>query len=630
VRLISHTLGGAALVVLVLGLAACGDQPGRAPTQPPGLEVLTATSGVPSRCNTDRVNTLIEAIWGPTLASREVKGKWTQAQQYVKNNDYPSAQAIIIDIADRAVTDFNTNFLYPTETVLNGETLGQAISEMFSAPAPTGPPWPATSADYTYNMFPCANLVPPNDISNAFTAPQSTELGAARVFRAGEAGTLKARNGQVAIRFPASAITESKLVTMVVVPQATLKAANSTCLYNAGLTEYGNCFETRANGTVQGLVGPISYALCSMVSDASAVHARLRLASRSNPTGEVRVFPRDDISDLVSESDCTNAVLAAGPEPGLIDRLAERWPAVGHLALAARRAGELFAVNTAWAWDGVGTTGGKLGSRFVAVDPIVQATASAESDNGSFPAWDGCTTQPCGLSWQALPQGNTWVNTAHSKYVVEPNNDPRLPSSGFGLTAWWFGTATNGNYVGTLASPQGGKSGGTSVAPTSGVLSSPAFLIPATTSALTFAYSYWFDIESVRPSTADQMTVDLVFTDGKQPASVRLNLLNPPVDPTVPTPDKRAPLAFTSALPAYTSLNINQGVNVAPSWQKVSTDQLSCYKGRTAKLQFSFATGDVSFNGFRGLVIDDVTLRVGAWTATNSTGGATCPASPAP
>jgi hypothetical protein len=175
-----------------------------------------------------------------------------------------------------------------------------------------------------------------------------------------------------------------------------------------------------------------------------------------------------------------------------------------------------------------------------------------------------------------------------------------LPAPFAGANALWFGNEggdPSGNYVGTLASPT--ETGGTSTEPHSGVTVSPVFLVPDVPAGLSVQLDFqsWFEIESVNPSRFDVMEVSVHDADANTTAL--LTRLNPASDP-----------AGGNSTTPYTSGGFDQ----PPRWVTVTQD-LTAYKGHHVQLTFSFSTGDVLYNGFRGWVVDDLALRVNSTPA---------------
>ena len=182
------------------------------------------------------------------------------------------------------------------------------------------------------------------------------------------------------------------------------------------------------------------------------------------------------------------------------------------------------------------------------------------------------------------------TNSAYPIYVNLADGDQSggaLPMPFAGSYAFWYGQPSSGNYMGSQVSEDGSKSGGTSMAPNSGVFTSPAFFIPDHALPVVLRFDTWWEIESINPSSFDVMRVSI--QDVATTAVTELGVLNPTTDPggAPPTP-------FTSG-----------GFNTAPVWMQVTQD-VTAFRGKTVRLIFTFDTGDILYNGFRGWLIDNV------------------------
>lgn len=197
--------------------------------------------------------------------------------------------------------------------------------------------------------------------------------------------------------------------------------------------------------------------------------------------------------------------------------------------------------------------------------------------------WNRATL--AGLSNSAFP---TFVNLAPGDV-----SGGDLPSPIQGQWAYWYGQPETGNFIGIQVAGDPPGSGGTSESANDGELKSPSFQIPAGISTATLRFSTWFEIESVNPNASgfDVMNVG-VLPAGSSNVTV-LARLNPFVDPTL-TP--RDAIPFTSG-----------GFNKPPVWRTDFID-LSDFVGQTVQIVFDFATVDGLYNGFRGWVVDDVSV----------------------
>ncbi len=200
--------------------------------------------------------------------------------------------------------------------------------------------------------------------------------------------------------------------------------------------------------------------------------------------------------------------------------------------------------------------------------------------------------------WHRSHLGSSIVNKALTDGLVGAAPDDAsggaMPNPFAGAWSAWFGTEPalligneNGNYIGARSgnNATNSGSGGESTEAHAGNLTSPDFLVPAN-GQLTFRG--WFEIESVDADRYDLMSVS-VQQGANTP--VLLGNLNPGVDV-----DGATTQPFSS-----------NGFNLAPGWKQYTQD-LSAYAGQTIHLIFGFNTRDVNYNGYRGLVLDNVLI----------------------
>jgi hypothetical protein len=190
-------------------------------------------------------------------------------------------------------------------------------------------------------------------------------------------------------------------------------------------------------------------------------------------------------------------------------------------------------------------------------------------------------------------------NAAYPTYVDLAPSDPSngaLPLPVQGQYAFWYGDEATGNFLGTQSSGDAAGSGGTSETANQGSLTSPSFLIPAAATNATLRFVTWFEIESVNPNAQgfDIMNVSVLPAGASAPTN--LARLNPFIDPTL---SPRTTIPFTSG-----------GFNLTPVWRTEFLD-LSAYVGQSIQLVFEFDTVDSLYNGFRGWLIDEVSVTSG-------------------
>jgi hypothetical protein len=123
----------------------------------------------------------------------------------------------------------------------------------------------------------------------------------------------------------------------------------------------------------------------------------------------------------------------------------------------------------------------------------------------------------------------------------------------------------------------------------SGSLTSPPFDPPTNSETLTF--QGWFEIEGVAPTSFDQIVVEYTVDGGVN--WVEFGRLNPTIPPN-PGGNLDEPYS-------------NNGLNVAPSFQRYDFT-LPVGDGPTVQIRFRFDTGDETYQGFRGVGIDALTV----------------------
>jgi uncharacterized protein YjdB len=201
-----------------------------------------------------------------------------------------------------------------------------------------------------------------------------------------------------------------------------------------------------------------------------------------------------------------------------------------------------------------------------------------------------------GMQWSTTGLWNrtTGVNIRNTLYPLhvdlayDDDSAGMLPHAPQGSWYAWFGRPTTGNYIGQQLVDDSEGSGGTSQAPVQGSLTSPAFTIPANMSGIFLNFTTWFEIESINPDSRDLMEISFIDATG---APLIVILLNP-----AEADESYNAHPFTSG-----------GYWQPPVFTKhtVSVEELS---GRTVRLRFTFNTVDTQRNGFRGWIVDDVSV----------------------
>lgn len=200
------------------------------------------------------------------------------------------------------------------------------------------------------------------------------------------------------------------------------------------------------------------------------------------------------------------------------------------------------------------------------------------------------------------------TNSAWPTFVNLPSgeNAPALPAAFQGQWYAWYGDPATGNYMGAQDADDWEASGGTSVTANAGSLLSPAFTVPAGVNGAFINFAAWWEIESVYPDEFDTMDVVLVDANTQVPvATLRLN----PFSEGDPEEDAATP--FTSG-----------GYNQPPVWQTYS-QFISGIGGRSLRIRLEFATEDEMYNGFRGWIMDAISVTSqSAFSGPAGAGGA--------
>lgn len=200
--------------------------------------------------------------------------------------------------------------------------------------------------------------------------------------------------------------------------------------------------------------------------------------------------------------------------------------------------------------------------------------------------------------WHRSQLGSSIINKAYTDGLVglAPGDASggAMPNPFAGAWSAWYGTqpgasppvgTENGNYMGDRSGNNAinSGSGGESLAANSGNLTSPDFVVPASG---ILHFQGWFEIESVDANAYDLMSV--AFQEGAN-APVPLGNLNPTVDVNG----------------AFTQPFTSAGFNAIPIWKEYTAD-LSALAGHTGHLIFGFNTIDNKYNGYRGLIVDNI------------------------
>jgi len=225
---------------------------------------------------------------------------------------------------------------------------------------------------------------------------------------------------------------------------------------------------------------------------------------------------------------------------------------------------------------------------------IVTPAAAAEPASMFFDNFDG------------VDKG--WTHSGFWNEVENPQNlaisaqiNPRLvhlPDNGYLPSAYsdgkcyWYGEASTGTFIGSDFDPlQYNASGGTSTAANEGWLVSPSIDLSGLTSAY-LSFETWWEIEGVDVNVYDMMTLSVNVSGG---SSYYIGAINPLND------------VNGESWKPYSSA----GLGAPGVWQNVKVN-LSDYAGGVVNIAFFFETRDNLYNGFRGWLIDDVSVLDGA------------------
>lgn len=171
-------------------------------------------------------------------------------------------------------------------------------------------------------------------------------------------------------------------------------------------------------------------------------------------------------------------------------------------------------------------------------------------------------------------------------------SDGFLPAPGAFDFSRWFGEDGSGNYMGEQANS---NSGGWSTGVRAGTMSTPEFRMPNIDEDAKLQFLSWFEIESVNPSSFDQMDISVEDVDAAITTS--MGVLNPGTDPD---PNGSPNQPFTSG-----------GFNLPPVWASICID-MNAFRTKNVRIHFNFDTEDTLYNGFRGWIVDAVQITRGS------------------
>ncbi len=205
-----------------------------------------------------------------------------------------------------------------------------------------------------------------------------------------------------------------------------------------------------------------------------------------------------------------------------------------------------------------------------------------------------------GVYWHVLsnPETKCLLNPLiNPELVTIPDNATGCLAPAFsGTKVWWFGEDTRGSYLGVGAPlPQPAKNGGTSAAVLSGNLTSPTFSPVPNGSRLQFMS--WWEVESAEPESFDIMSI-LASSDGAN--FVEIAKLNPTTAPPWGTEYLHYASGYSGiGMPALSSDPFQ-----APNWTNYTVN----LPDGTKKIRFRFDSRDTLYNGFRGWMLDNISV----------------------
>ena len=201
------------------------------------------------------------------------------------------------------------------------------------------------------------------------------------------------------------------------------------------------------------------------------------------------------------------------------------------------------------------------------------------------------------------PQHIEVLNPAINPSLVLLADSGYLPPAYSGSNAFWYGEDVTGTYIGSdftqvTQSPLGG---GTSNGPNSGsAITPPINLAGQKTPMLSFWT--WWEIEGVNTNDYDLMNVEASTDTGVTWNPIGRGVINP-----VNNPNGNAWKAYSSG-----------GLGQKGKWVQAYFD-LTPYIGKTILVRFRFDTGDRLYNGFRGWLIDNISVTASGAAAPTIT-----------
>jgi hypothetical protein len=193
--------------------------------------------------------------------------------------------------------------------------------------------------------------------------------------------------------------------------------------------------------------------------------------------------------------------------------------------------------------------------------------------------------------WMYRPQRIKVLSpTIYPNLVVYPDSGV-LPPAFSGNAAFWFGEDSNGTFIGNdFDRSQFMLSGGNSTHIITGSLVTPPINLFGQ-QAVVLSFMTWWEIEGVDTYAFDLMQVEASSNAGLSWQPLGRGRLNPLND------------VNGEAWKAYSS----GGLGKRGEWVRQIFD-LSSFAGGVVIIRFRFDSGDLQYNGFRGWMIDDISV----------------------
>ncbi|MBK6911661.1 MAG: IPT/TIG domain-containing protein [bacterium] len=191
----------------------------------------------------------------------------------------------------------------------------------------------------------------------------------------------------------------------------------------------------------------------------------------------------------------------------------------------------------------------------------------------------------------ADPQTHEVLNPTINPTMVSLPDEGFLPTAHNGNHVLWYGETSTGSFIGSDFDPiQGSHSGGTSNGSNTGWAITPEFDLTNVGEA-TLTFWTWWEIEGVDVPWFDLMLVEASTDGGSTWSPVGSGQLNPLDD------------VNAADHVGYSSGGVGEpGVWVHHAFQ------LNQFTGNLCAIRFRFDTVDPLFNGFRGWLIDEVSV----------------------